>query len=94
MEPGETLREAVAREVAEETGLTVDVGDLVGHLEVISDERHYVILDFHAAVMGGKIMAGSDVTEVAWMGRRRLEEAGPTDGLLSFLADHGIALAP
>jgi 8-oxo-dGTP diphosphatase len=98
-EPGESLEEAVAREVAEETGLTVEVGGLVGHLEVRDPDAgvHFVVLDFHARVVGDDErgpVAGDDVTDAAWMGRGDLESAGPSPRLLAFLDAHGVALAP
>lgn len=94
VEGGETLAGAVAREVAEETGLSVEVDGLVGHLEVMDADHHFVILDFRAHLGGGELRPGDDVTAVAWMGRAELAAAGPTDRLLGFLDEHRIRLAP
>ena len=67
LEPGEYLSAAVAREVKEETGLDVSVGELLGILEVVGDP-HYVILDFVATVDGpGDPTAGDDVAAVRWV---------------------------
>lgn len=92
LEPGESLEQAVAREVDEETGLTVHVEELVGHLEVRDDERHFVILDFRATLddATASARAGDDAEEVRWMGRAELERAETTDGLLAFLDRHGV----
>ena len=89
---GETLADAVRREVREETGLDVEVGDLVGVTEVRTTTHHYVILDFHAVITGGDLMAGDDAVAVAWMGRAQLLAAGTTDGLLDFLDAHGVVV--
>lgn len=94
VEPGERLRDAVAREVREEAALEVRVGRLVGVFEAIALDHHHVILDYAAAVVDGRPVAGGDATAVAYMTRSALEEAGPTPGLLAFLAGHGIELAP
>lgn len=97
VEPGERVHEAVRREVAEETGLDVEVGDLVGHLDVIDDQHHFVILDLFANVRDdapGPPRAGDDVTDVAWMTRGELDAASTTDGLLEFLDEHGVEIAP
>lgn len=94
VERGERLAEAVRRELSEETGLDVDVGDLVGVTEVVAEDRHYVIVDLWATVVGGELRAGDDAAEVRWMGRGDLEEVGTTPGLLDFLDGHGVELAP
>ena len=67
VEHGEYLADAVRREVREETGLEVEVGDLVGILEVPGDD-HYVILDYAARPSGGDDpVAGDDASEVGWI---------------------------
>ena len=60
LEMGETLRQAVAREALEETGLTVNVGQLLGVYDRIvrdADERiryHYVLIDFLCRRIAGE----------------------------------------
>lgn len=67
VEAGEYLADAVRREVAEETGLTVTVGDLVGIFEVVGDP-HYVILDFFARAEGEvQPRESTDADEVRWV---------------------------
>lgn len=67
VEKGEYLNAAVAREVAEETGLDIEVGDLLGILEVVG-EPHYVILDFVATVVArSEPVPGDDVSEARWI---------------------------
>ena len=67
VESGEYLDVAVKREVSEETGLDVEVGDLLGILEVVGDP-HYVILDFMASI-GSRLQPspGDDVSEARWV---------------------------
>jgi 8-oxo-dGTP diphosphatase len=67
LEHGEHLADAVRREVAEETGLEVEVRDLMGIFEVVGDP-HFVILDF-VALAGGDSSPrpGDDVSEVRWV---------------------------
>jgi 8-oxo-dGTP diphosphatase len=72
LELGETVLGGVKRELGEETGLEVRVGDLIEVFErIVPDETgrlkyHFVILDYLCEVEGGSAKAGSDVTDVAW----------------------------
>ncbi len=68
---GERLREAVARETREETGLEVDVGDVVWVGDAIGPGSppgwHYVLVDFAVTVTGGTPRAGDDATDLRWV---------------------------
>jgi len=78
LECGETLREAVAREAREETGLLVETGEMLGVYErVIRDDAkrvryHYVLVDFLCRAVGGNLKAGSDAADVRWFTRDQL----------------------
>lgn len=72
LECGETLREAVAREAREETGLVVETDEMLGVYErLIRDDEgrlryHYVLIDFLSRPVGGDLNAGSDAADVRW----------------------------
>lgn len=72
VEMGERLEDALRREVFEETGLEIEVGELAGILEIPGTDLHYVILDHFATVVGdAQPEPGSDVSDVRWV---RLED--------------------
>ncbi|MDZ7758740.1 MAG: NUDIX hydrolase [Desulfovermiculus sp.] len=81
VELGENLKQAVVREMLEETGLQVQVGNLVTHFEVIEPDEHgrilyhYVIIDFQVQRIHGTLRPGDDVQEVAWFGLQDLTPA-------------------
>jgi ADP-ribose pyrophosphatase YjhB (NUDIX family) len=82
LEPHETLAQGVAREVREETGLIVEVGALAVVVEAITDDYHFVILDYHARVIGGSLSAASDARRVRWVAIDELDSLPLTDGLV------------
>lgn len=94
VEPAETLAEAVAREVAEETGLVVEVGPLACVIERIGprgpgaaegNDYHFVILDYLARVIGGALAPASDVTAARFVDDAELADLPLTEGLVPVL---------
>ena len=94
VEHGETLHEAVVREVAEETGLSVVVDRFLGWVERIADppgRSHFVILDFEVTVLEPERAprAGDDAVEAAWVPVADLTDYRLAPGLLEFLDEVG-----
>jgi 8-oxo-dGTP diphosphatase len=91
VETGETLVAAVAREVAEETGLTITVKELAGYREVILDEavadrgRHFVILPFVAEWVSGEVKLNEELGDFRWFDIETIGDLPTTDGLLEIL---------
>ena len=67
VERGEELRATARREVEEETGLRIEVGDPVWVGEVIEGDHHIVLIDFAARLVGGVMSPGDDADEVRWV---------------------------
>ena len=87
VEPGEDDPTAVAREVAEETGLTVTVGPLVGEVEREGPNgRLYVIRDYEASAVGGTLTPGDDASDAKFVSRDEFDNLATATLLASTLA--------
>jgi len=82
LEVGETLRQAAVREALEETGLRVEVGELLGVYDRVlrdGDERvryHYVLIDFLCRRIAGEFAAADDAAEARWFSRGEVAGLG------------------
>ena len=91
LELGETTAEAARREVAEECGLQIRVGELAGILDrVVRDAEgriryHWVLVDYVATVESGELCAASDADEAQWVEVDEVERLETTDGLLEMI---------
>ena len=91
VEWGETLAEAIVRELREETGLDGVCGEFVGWVERVDADHHYVILDFRVVVLDeASPVAGDDALEATWVPLESVTLLRVVDGLIEFLTDHGI----
>jgi mutator protein MutT len=82
VELGERLTDAVRREIAEETGLDVQVGPIIETFDRVHHDPdgrvrfHFVIVDYLCAAAGGEAVAGSDAEAVAWVTIDELDRYG------------------
>jgi 8-oxo-dGTP diphosphatase len=67
VEFGETLAEAATREVREETGLLIELDEIIWVGEFIEDHHHLVLVDFLGAPTGGELAAGDDAADLQWI---------------------------
>jgi len=87
IEAGETLHEAVTREVREETALTIEPVALAGHREAIMRdaqgrvERHFVILCFASRWLAGEPKLNEELDDARWVTLAELASLRTTDGL-------------
>jgi 8-oxo-dGTP diphosphatase len=89
LELGEKLRDGAAREVLEETGLRVEVGEVLDVFDSIfaddggRTQYHYVLIDFLCRPVSGKAVAGSDVSAVKWVTESELAGMALRDSIVA-----------
>ena len=92
VETGETLMQAVTREVREETALEIDVIGLAGHREVIVRdaqgriERHFVIMCYAARWRAGEVVLNDELDDARWLAPAALSGLRTTEGLAEIVA--------
>jgi mutator protein MutT len=91
LEIGESLKDAVCREVREETGLEVRPTRMFEIFERIMPdaegvpEYHFVLIDYLCRITGGEMCAGDDVCSVEWFARHDLKKLQITEGTLKVI---------
>jgi ADP-ribose pyrophosphatase YjhB (NUDIX family) len=88
LEVGETLDQAIRREVLEETGLVIEPVEVVEIFErIMRDDQgraeyHYVLADYLCRVTGGELCAADDASRAEWFTREQLDGLKLTEGTL------------
>lgn len=96
VELGEKIREAVVREVKEESGLDVEIAletpmDAIDNLIKSKDGRlqyHYVLLQFLVRLKGGTLKPASDAKDARWVPLNEVEKYDLTKSFRSFFKRH------
>lgn len=93
VEAGESLLEALKREVAEETGLAIEPVTLAGYREVVARDgdarvvRHFVIMCFASRWISGEPQLNDELSEARWLQPSELDALNTTEGLAAIVAD-------
>jgi 8-oxo-dGTP diphosphatase len=92
LELGETLHSGAAREALEETGLVVEVGEVLEVFDRIMRDGygrvqfHYVLIDFLCRRVSGELRAGEDASEARWVTAEELKNFPIADSAQAVLS--------
>ena len=92
VEAGETLTEALVREIQEETSLTIEPVTLAGHREVVVRDgdgralRHFVVLCFASRWIAGEPQLNEELSDARWLKPAELAGLKTTEGLAEIVA--------
>jgi ADP-ribose pyrophosphatase YjhB (NUDIX family) len=89
VEYGETLQQALTREVAEETALTIAIDGLAGWRDVVpgpGHAGHYVILSFAARWVAGDAVLNDELDDAVWVAPEAVGSFRTTEGLATIVA--------
>ena len=88
VEYGESLTQALEREIAEETALTIAIAALAGWREVLpgpANPGHYVIMSFAARWIAGEPVLNEELDEFLWIAPDAIGDFKTTDGLFDIV---------
>jgi 8-oxo-dGTP diphosphatase len=97
VELGESVRETARRETMEETGIEVEVGELLGVFDSPTyDEKgrlrfHYILIDFSARPVGGSLKGSSEIQDLKWVRTDEIKQYELTSVLGKLLEKMGLA---
>lgn len=91
---GEKIRDALRREILEECGIEIRIGQLLDIAEIVIGDRtsriefHYVIIYFQASALSRSVRAGDDAADAKWVDAREAFKLDLTRTFRSFLRKH------
>jgi 8-oxo-dGTP diphosphatase len=89
VEFGESLAVALAREVMEETALTIEIVGLSGFREILPNAKvtgHYLVMSFAARWVSGEVVLNDELDDFVWLSPDEIGDRKVTDGLTAILA--------
>lgn len=92
---GETMREGAAREILEETGVTIAVGECIYVFDLIERDPggkikfQFVVVDFAALYVKGEPKGADDAEEAGWFGPEEFCDLPVSENTLKILHSTG-----
>jgi 8-oxo-dGTP diphosphatase len=96
---GETLQECATREILEETGIKIKVGECIYVFDFIERDNkkkikfHFVIVDFAADYVSGEPRGADDALEARWLSRLELSDFPVAENTLAALRTVGFLIS-
>lgn len=90
-EAGETVEEALIREIREETGSEIAIGGFIEVVDFIERDdggrakMHFTLLDYWAEWLSGDVTAGGDAADAVWAAQEDLGDYGLWDKTLEVI---------
>jgi len=92
VQQNENVVNAVSREVGEEMGLDIEIGDLVGVYDDFIDmggkKIHHVIVCYRTRAVTDPPMISREAKEYVWIGRKQVSKLVAPEVVKKMLSDH------
>ena len=94
VELGESVEDAMVREVKEEVGFDVEVVKLTDVVDTITLDNngrvqyHFVVVNFLARIIGGELRTATDILEARWVPVEEVEKRNLTSSFRAFFEKH------
>lgn len=91
---GETLTNALQREIREETNIAISDIKFTGVSELVEPQRHFIFLEFTALAHSiDEVRLNQEATEYGWFAKEELAKLDIAAPTLRFIREHGTVIS-